>query len=131
MGIMWEELRASYFKPDTFCWQPGEHIKDRIAGNPDGIFPLQQTLWECKLTYKKIQPVADTWIYMKQILSYLKLTNLETAQLDILWAAGDYSRPLRPIATETRISFTQHEIDSWWQIMRNAAREMEASHVSL
>jgi len=128
MGVMWEELRASYFNPDAFCWQPGEHIKDNIAGNPDGIFPFQQTLWECKLTYKKIQPVSDIWIYMKQILSYLKLTNFETAQLDVLWAAGDYSRPFRPIATETTLSFTQHEIDSWWQIILNTAKEMEASN---
>lgn len=126
MGVMWEEFRASYFNPDAFCWQPGEHLKDGIAGNPDGVFPFERKLWECKATTKKPQPVAEIWIYVKQILCYLKLTGMTQALLEVLWIAGDRSKPIKPIATSTLLEFTQHEIDSWWAVMVKTAREMEA-----
>lgn len=123
LGVAWEELRASHYPEDQLVAWPGEFSRDGISGNPDGLLPLSEpemALWECKLTTKKIQSVADCWMYLKQGLGYCALMGLRHVQYDVLWMLGDYQRPYKPQGTVTLVEFEEREVEAWWKVMLGA-----------
>jgi len=131
LGVAWEELRASQYSESELIWQPGELERDGIYGTPDGWYLVEDANWECKLTTKKVQPVTGCWMYMKQGLSYCAMGwELNTGpprrvMFDVCWLLGDYSRPYQPILTTTLVEYEERECESWWQIVRKAAKDVQ------
>lgn len=125
LGVAWEELRASHYSELELIWHPYELERDSIFGTPDGLYlaGLEETFWECKFTFKKIQRITDCWLYMKQGLSYCAMSNgrINRVLYDVCWALGDYQRPYQPAGTSTLVQFSDLEIESWWKAVRGAA----------
>lgn len=135
VGDMFEEWRASCYGPELI-WQPPEGCRDGIYGNWDGdlsfflgVNKIERADWEAKATTAKMKSIADCWIYLKQDLSYAAIHGMRWFCQEILWLKGDYSMPHQPLITRSIFSFEQHEVESWWDIMKRTAREMEAQHV--
>lgn len=128
LGVAWEEFRATHYNADRMVWQPYELFRDGIYGTPDGVMFTPEgddidCFWECKYSTKKIQPIADLWMYVKQGLTYCAMSEatlsqwVRRVQYDICFALGDYSRPYQPIGTVTKVEFEPREINAWWDIV--------------
>lgn len=126
LGVAWEEFRASCYSEDEMVWQPGELERDDIHGTPDGLLFDDRhghaAHWECKRTTKKVQPVTDMWMYIKQGLSYCAMSGLTRVMYDLLFVCGDYKRPYQPMGTVTLIEFTTAECDAWWKVVAREAK---------
>jgi hypothetical protein len=116
MGIAWEDMWASLYDESKLIWQPGEWERDEIYGTPDGLMidRYPTAIAECKLTYKKIKPVTDDWLYMRQGMSYCAMGGLSQVEYHVNWALGDYKRPYQPIYDVTLVEFNEAEIETWW-----------------
>lgn len=126
LGVAWEEFRASFYALDELLWQPCEFERDGIFGTPDGfVLSKYDPLWECKQTTKKIQCVTKCWMYMKQGLSYCAMSERTHVLYDVNWLLGDYMRPYSPVSTSTLVEFTTQEIETWWKIVRAAAKTVK------
>jgi hypothetical protein len=119
MGVMWEEFAAGLYTEQELWWQPGEYERDGIYGTPDGLLIGAEpvAIWEAKLTFRKLQPVGEVWMYLKQGLAYCALTGFDRVQYEVCWALGDYSRPYTPVATRTVVQFESREVEAWWSAM--------------
>jgi hypothetical protein len=118
LGVSWEEFRAGCYSEEELDWQPVELERDGIFGTPDGIWLPEPAWWECKYTTKKLKPITDCYMYVKQGLSYCAMSGLNRVLYDILWALGDYTRPYKPACTLTLVEFTELEKETWWRIIR-------------
>lgn len=126
VGVAWEEFRASTYQPHELLWQPYELHRDGIYGTPDGIYTGYHdlTIWECKFSTKKIQPIEQMWLYCKQGMAYCAQQGCNHVLYDVCWMMGDYTRPYNPILTTTLIEFSDSEIEAWWSIMLKTAKTM-------
>jgi len=126
VGVAWEEFRASTYSDSELLWQPTESERDGIYGTPDGLYLgyHDMTIWECKFTTKKIQPIEQMWLYCKQGLAYCAQEKLNHVMYDVCWMMGDYTRPYNPILTTTLVEFDNREIEAWWKIMLETAKDM-------
>lgn len=125
LGVAWEEMRASHYTFAELSAWPGEFELDGLVGTPDGLLMSLEAIWECKLTTKKIQSVADCWMYVRQGLAYCALTGLKRVQYDVLWLLGDYSRPYKPKGTVTLVEYDDREIKSWWKNVLAASKHVK------
>ena len=125
LGVFWEEACASFYSSDVLIPQPCELARDGIYGTPDGLMPNgwdgklnEFSLWECKLTTKKHQPIEDCWMYLRQGMAYCSmLENIRYVTYDVMWLCGDYSRPYQPVWDTTVVQFSDQECDRWWANM--------------
>lgn len=108
---------------------PGEMEVDGIYMSPDGesiatVFMDKaiSVIHECKATYKSTKTVGDLtkqWMWLAQIMAYCKGANTTTAMLHVLFLCGDYKFPITPQLRCWKIEFTQDEIDTNWELLRN------------
>lgn len=128
LGVCWEEFRASLFPEDQLIWQPGELERDGILGTPDGLL-LYETpaYWECKRTTKKVAPITDMWMYLRQGMSYCAMSHcaVTRVQYDLLFVCGDYQRPYQPMGTSTIVEFTTAECEAWWSNVLKASKNVK------
>ncbi len=124
LGVAWEELRASLYSEDELLWQPGELERDGIFGTHDGLWMGEEAtgIWECKQTTKRLQPITECWLYLKQGLSYCAMSGLSHVLYDVCFLLGDYTRPYQPVGTQTLVEFTEKEISSWWAVILKTAK---------
>lgn len=132
IGVAWEEFRVTHYTEDRLIWQPCELERDGIFGTPDGQLYEEETndftRWlELKYSTKKLQSIKDLWLYLKQGLSYCAMSRSKFAepinrvQYDICFGLGDYTRPYKPIGQISVVEFTDHECETWWVNVRQAA----------
>jgi hypothetical protein len=147
MGIAWEEFVFSLL-PDAL-WQPGERIRDQIAGNADGIGPrlrLNESLFdprnpvsrwvslveETKLTTKCVfdgEEIFHHNLYMHQGRAYCNLYDTDIVRWRVNHIRGDYGKlglPWGPIYKIYTVQFSEQEINMTWRMLmkhRDAAME--------
>lgn len=126
LGVAWEEFRVSCYRESELIWQPMELERDGLYGTPDGLMVHSDAIWECKLTTKKVQPVAGCWMYIKQGMTYCAMLGVRQVVYDVLWLLGDYSRPYQPVGTQTLVEFEERECETWWYRVREAAKSVRA-----
>jgi len=77
---------------------------------------------EIKATYKSTNTVGDMskeWMYLTQLKAYCKGRGTRYGELHILFLCGDYSYPIKPLLRRWQLEFTQHELDSNWELLRD------------
>lgn len=91
---------------------------------------------EVKCTYKSIRTVAGKeyrvcssielaqyiqgqWMWMAQIKAYCIARKTRFAVLHVLFVCGDYSYPMRPVNLAWQLEFSQEELDSNWELLRD------------
>ena len=131
IGVAWEEFRASIYGPDLLIYPPAELERDGIYGSPDGFLMGRYAWWECKYSTKKIQSISALWMYLKQGLCYCAMSTgvmgqmITIVQYDICFGLGDYTRPYKPIGQVSTVEFSQHECESWWAVVKQAAKDVK------
>jgi len=71
---------------------------------------------EIKSTRKSAKhSIKDEVYWIKQLQAECKVTNSTIGFLAILYLMGDYQRPTKPDLLAYKFTFTQEEIDDWWQ----------------
>lgn len=128
LGVAWEEFYASFYTEEELTWQPGEFNLDGIYGNPDGILHKKDALWECKQTTKKICPITDHWMYLKQGMCYCKMCGFTRVQYDVCYLLGDYKKPYTAEGISSLVEFDQREIDQWWSIVLKNKHKSKVEH---
>lgn len=130
LGMGWEYIIVSLI--DGLVWQPGELIRDGIAGSPDGrrmirVGPLmRQCITEMKFTKKSSRNFDITelkhrwWIW--QMMSYLAMEaskqDLMYGEFHICFARGDYSQFLQPEEYhQYLIEFDRVELEKHWAMV--------------
>lgn len=128
MGVMWEEFRASCYTEDELIWQPHELERDNIFGTPDGLFirDVETAIWEAKATTAKLKPIGTCYMYVKQGLSYCAMSGNRRVLYEVNFILGDYTRPYKPVAVQSLVEFTEQECETWWEIVREAAKNVKA-----
>lgn len=154
IGLAWEE----WFIPQLpeVADHPGEMQVDGIFMTPDGetittILTLKGqkptiAVVEVKATYKSLKTVAPRlvtgdpsdpddletqWMWVSQCQSYCKGLGCRVAFIYVLFLCGDYSYPITPILLCWRIEFTQEEIDSKWELIRDYRDERVGPQIGL
>lgn len=142
LGVMFEEFWFS-LHPDTE-WQPGELVKDGIAGNCDGIsdvseFALTDPSWvvggdeavgltvieETKCTEQKVklaEEFMDTstgsgFLRMHQGRSYCYLYGADIVRWTVLYYRGDW-RGFGPVCRQYTVRFEEREIRQTWEMLK-------------
>lgn len=142
VGFIWEDLLSLIFATRMLeaqdCNRPGEIIQDSIICSPDGwgldpgwsapdlvIDPGQELIIEeYKCTWRSINKLPhEYWYWMAQCKGYCKVLNCQTVIMRILYLNGNY-KGSGPLYREVRITFTQEEIDSNWDMILVNAEEM-------
>ena len=132
IGVAWEEFRVTHYTHDRLLWQPMELSRDGIFGTPDGLLFEDETddfscFWECKYSTKKLQSIANLWMYLKQGLSYCAMSFdtlgrwITKVCYDVCFGLGDYTRPYKPVGQMSVVQFSRLEIASWWENVKKAA----------
>src|SRR5688572_29137553 len=73
LGVAWEETCAGlYGDGHGFTWQPGELMRDGIAGSPDGWIKkagrvVQVEEWKFTHLSCRNRTIADMWLYLAQV----------------------------------------------------------------
>lgn len=126
LGVAWEEFRASTYSESELLWQPFELERDGIFGTPDGLWIAEPetAIWEAKLTSKKITSIADCYMYLKQGLAYCAMSGQTRVLFEVCWFAGNYNRPLIPLATASLVEFEEREIEAWWKVILAASKNV-------
>lgn len=138
IGLAWDEWYLAQL-PDVVA-HPGEMQVDGIYMSDDGesvevIVTYRGdthilALHEVKATYKSINTVwrpdlgdehsLDTnWMWLSQCQAYCKGLGTNVAYLHVLFLCGDYHFPIEPVLMIWRIVFTQEEIDTKWELLRD------------
>jgi hypothetical protein len=133
LGIGWEryyipEVLTRYHNVDD---HPPEAFLDGIYMSKDGesvsvIITVEGPRWakvihEVKCTYKSINTVGDLtrqWMWLAQIKAYCKAANTRFAVLHVMFVCGDYTYPIKPVPLAWQIEFTDQEIESNWDLLR-------------
>lgn len=138
LGVMFEEFAAGLYP--NMIWQPGQLVRQGIAGNPDGkerkvIDGLGvMKLWanhEFKATNKSSrtrQDITQEWMWMEQIKTYINLDPDMSQQVEDLgfglsylhvwWNNWDYTHPLKPKYLRYLIQFFRPELKNNWAMMQ-------------
>ena len=124
MGKAWEEYWFSLpWAQEATEWQPGEIVKDEIAGNADGL--TSDDTWgilieETKCTEKKVktgEELLGERMWMHQGMSYCYLYNTQVVRWVPQFYRGDY-RGSGPIVKTYTVLFSQTEILQNWSMLR-------------
>jgi len=100
----------------------GEIELDNVVGSPDGVDFENCILEEYKCTWKSSKKTPDQiWKYMVQIKGYLRMLDMDTCKMRILYLMGDY-RGSGPQYKEFLITFTQAEINTNWDMLISHAK---------
>lgn len=145
MGMAWELYASGLYS--EMVWQPGEIVKDGIAGSLDGLseaLPTGQiltgmkfaqrrelTVEEFKLTYKSYRnrEILKETLWIWQLMAYCVLARTRWARLHVLWVNGDYSfkETGGPKYFRYLIQFEEFELRRFWeQVMLKGKEELEA-----
>jgi hypothetical protein len=133
IGLAWEQ----YYIPEVLgplfgvVDHPGEMELDGIYLTPDGesisviitdkFHPIQLVVHEVKATYKSVRTVGDLtgqWMWLSQVKAYCKAKGTRFAMLHVLFLCGDYSYPITPQLKCWQIEFTQAELDTSWDLLK-------------
>jgi hypothetical protein len=133
LGIGWER----YYIPEVLSRfhnvedHPAEVSHDGVYLSRDGesvsvIITVDGPEWatvvhEVKCTYKSIKTVRNLdsqWMWLAQIKAYCIARNTRFAVLHVLFVCGDYTYPMRPVSLAWQLEFTQRELDSNWDLLR-------------
>jgi hypothetical protein len=142
IGLAWEQWYIPQLK--EVVDHPGEMCVEGIYMTHDGetlIVVLtfrgpshQIAVVEVKATYKSVKTVAPRlvtgdptdpddletqWMWVSQCQAYCKGLGTTVAFLHVLFLCGDYSYPITPVLLCWRIEFTQEEIDTKWELLRD------------
>lgn len=122
----------------VYMTKDGEELVTLIL---DGSARYALKLHEVKCTYKSIKtvmgpdwqrwigrrfdtrrhtgigPLTSQWMWLAQAKGYGKQAGTGLVDLHALYACGDYSWPMRPMAYVHHIEFTQDEMDLNWDLM--------------
>ncbi len=77
---------------------------------------------EVKATWKSTRTVGDLstqWMWITQMKAYCKCIGTTLFYMHTLFLCGDYTYPIKPILKHWEIEFTQEEIDSNWNDLRD------------
>jgi hypothetical protein len=134
LGIGWEryyipEVLSRYHNVDD---HPPEICHDGIFMSRDGesvsvIITVEGPRWvtvihEVKCTYKSTRTVGnlDTqWMWLAQIKAYCIARGTRFAVLHVLFVCGDYKYPIRPVSRAWQLEFSQEELNSNWDLLRD------------
>lgn len=145
LGLAWEDWLSLQYP--EMIYHPGELVMDGVAGSPDGITPLPDTVEyeglgdavvdEIKLTFKSGRnddlnhPKNKIWLW--QVMAYCKMLGVLCARLHVLYLYGnyEYSAPFPPCIYRIYcIQFTQQEVDMNWSMLLQEKASMEAACAS-
>lgn len=144
IGFIWEELLSRYFRPRML--KRRVHV-DKVADlieqetyrlngiymTPDAVDLSDQQSWwleEYKSTRKSIRKWEDPnqrskhfYRWLKQILSYMKVTHTLQCRLFVYWVCGDWMG--RGAETWTyELHATQEEVDENWRQVLEHGKHM-------
>lgn len=128
IGLAWEEWYIPTLQ--DVIDHPGEMEVDGIYMTHDGesvsvIVKLDRhaiVVHEVKATYKSTKTVGDLsnqWMWLAQIKAYCKGLNTRFARVHVLFLCGDYSYPIKPMLKVWEVEFSEEEIESNWDLLRD------------
>jgi hypothetical protein len=133
VGLLFESMLEEALQRRFGVSRPGEVISDEgIYMSPDGVNPTLLALEEYKATYmssrhgivdEEGQPLDKFVHWFVQIQGYLRWLGINDCLLRVLFLAGDYTHPIGPQFRSWKLSFTDEEIETNWQMLRNIAIE--------
>jgi hypothetical protein len=133
LGIGWEryyipEVLSRFHNVDD---HPPEICHDGVYMSRDGesvsvIITVHGSQWvvvvhEVKCTYKSVNTIRNIesqWMWMAQVKAYCIARKTRFAVLHVLCVCGDYTYPIRPVPLAWQLEFTQEELDSNWNLLR-------------
>jgi len=143
MGLAWEAWYLNTLP--NVIHQPGEMCLEGVHMNQDGEELTAHVVerrtkyitvvHEVKLTYKSTnsvpgvlnaQDIEREWLWQMQMKGYCKAKNTTHACLHVLFVAGDYSRPLKPVIRGWRMEYDQVEVDDAWSLAMSYRHHHEA-----
>lgn len=143
IGILFENVLEQGLQEKYTTERVGEIYSDpilktdgsgyvRIAMSPDGVNPTLLCGEEYKATFKSCrdglldadgQPHLKFLAWFLQMKGYAKWLGLYDWLLRVLFIAGDYARPILPQFRTYRVSFTEDEVETNWDMLIRVARE--------
>lgn len=130
-GNIWETgliARKCEDDPDRFT-RPGELVglstdgHTLIYGTPDLVDVIDECVEEIKLTWSSSNNDPDDsqlfWRYWRQGMAYAYMLGYRRVRLDVGFAAGNYTYPLKPDSRLWEREFTQSELESNWAMLCN------------
>jgi hypothetical protein len=125
IGRLWEQMLAdSMFKAPRYQ-RPGEIEKDGIFGSPDAVDCDSHRVMEFKVTWKSSNRAIESFFkYILQVKSYCHMLGLTECDLYVFYVCGNWKPPI-PQIKAWRLTFTEAELRTNWNVMRENAREMK------
>lgn len=135
IGLAWE----SHYIPmlEGVLDHPGEMQVDGIYMTHDGEsvdllltekafdykkLEVRRVVHEVKATYKSTKTVGDLssqFMWLAQMKGYCKGLNTRFARMHVLFLCGNYKFPISPQLKVWDVEFTQEEIESNWELLRD------------